>query len=378
MEVVNIFLAGSIKMEKLRNIVRSCANKLQADNCTKGHDLAINITTFENFSSAITETKAQELYDAYIHSEADYALFIFENEVGGISKHEFDIAYQAFLRNNKPKLYIYFRKSDVYCADYEEIRNLLKSTNNYFLEYSDMNHFSSMIDSHLREIIEPCIEKIIINSYQEKGELVFKANMACSVVENGKLIADIKSGDSCIIELPEGIHHLHFRNNDSSVIIERTIRVIKNNRRTIYIEFPQQKTQIGNQDEHHARINKLGATFIGCMFLIAFITVIINFSLCQNDNNHIIIPDDIEEPGGERYQLALQYIEDGNLTMATELLQNVINLEPSFVEPYIHLAAIYKQQGDISKARELLQTALFLNPDSEWANELYNSISEKP
>lgn len=69
-------------MEAERNLVRSYANKIQADQCAKGNDIAINITTFENFSSAITEVKAQDLYDAYIHSEADYAMFIFNNQVG--------------------------------------------------------------------------------------------------------------------------------------------------------------------------------------------------------------------------------------------------------------------------------------------------------
>ena len=84
MEIVNIFLAGSTKMEAERNLVRSYANKIQADQCAKGNDIAINITTFENFCAAITEVKAQDLYDAYIHSEADYAMFIFNNQVGEI------------------------------------------------------------------------------------------------------------------------------------------------------------------------------------------------------------------------------------------------------------------------------------------------------
>lgn len=367
-------------MENLRNVVRSCANKLQADNCTKGRSIAINITTFENFSSAITETKAQELYDNYINSEADYALFIFENEVGGISKHEFDIAYQAFMRYNKPKLYIYFKKSDTYCMDYEKIRNLLKSTNNYFLEYSDINHFSRMIDAHLREILEPCVERIIINSHKEKGSLALIANVNCSVAENGTLITNITSGNPNVIELTEGIHHLQFRNNDSSTTIEKKIRVIKDNRRTINIEFPQveQKTESPKEQQKRQDSHKHGTFFVIYIFFIAIITISVIYSLQKHDTPQFIIPDDIEAPGGERYQHALQAIENCDFTMAAELLQNVINIEPSFAEPYIHLAAIYIQQGNIDKAKELLQTALNLSPNSIWANELYNSISEKP
>ena len=164
MEIINIFLAGSIKLEAERNLVRTYANKIQADQCAKDRDIAINITTFENFSSAITETKAQELYDAYIHTEADYAMFIFDNEVGGISKHEFEIAFDSFKNNNKPRLYVYFKKSNNYCSEYEEIRQLLMDSNNYFLEYDNLNHLTMMINNHLIEIVDLILEEIIRNS----------------------------------------------------------------------------------------------------------------------------------------------------------------------------------------------------------------------
>ena len=145
MEVINIFLAGSTRLAKERNLIRSCANKLQADNCAKGRQIAINITTFENFNSAITDKSAQKQYDDYINTVADYAMFIFDDQVGDISRHEFNVAYEAFSRSNRPALYIYFKKTDSYCPQYEEIRKFLEHTDNYFQEYDDLHNLFHLI-----------------------------------------------------------------------------------------------------------------------------------------------------------------------------------------------------------------------------------------
>lgn len=367
MEVINIFLAGSTKLEVQRNLVRSCANKLQADNCAKGRNIVINITTFENFSSAITNVKAQELYDAYIHSDADYAMFIFDDEVGGISMHEFNVAYDAFEQSNRPALYIYFRKSDDYCAEYKEIRNLLENTNNYFLEYTDLSDLAKMIDNHLREIIEPSIEKIIIDAQKEKGYLTLIADTECHITENGVKIADIKPDTPHCVELAVGVHTMIFIDKVSSRIIEKRIRVIKDNYRTINVNFVQAEPESAHK-KNYTLYYILSALFV------ILTTLIIVYSTYRDSYMEVYPPDEIEAAGGKEFQDALLAIEQGDVTMAIELLQTVINFEPNFADPYIHLASIYIQQGNTDKAKELLLTALSLNPDSPWGNELYESI----
>lgn len=368
MEVINIFLAGSIKMEAHRNIVRSCANKLQADNCAKGRNISINITTFENFSSAITNIKAQDLYDEYIHNYADYAMFIFDDEVGGISKHEFDIAYDAFKQNNKPTLYIYFKESKTYCKEYNEIRNHILSTNNYFIEYKDINNLTNIVNSNLREIIEPKIEKIIINSIRGKGCITFLSNRDCSVIENNTLIATLTSNVPCTIDIIEGIHILVFKDYNSE-IIEKKTRVIKDNNRNININFTQ-TTDYTNIPKKNYKYY----FFVSAIILLV-IGVAIIFLIEEESSESIEQQDELIELGGEKYQHALKAIDEGNMTIAIELLQTVINTSPSFADPYIHLAKIYKQQGNLKKAKRLLSKALELNPNSSWANQLYDSIT---
>lgn len=367
MEIVNIFLAGSTRLEAHRNIIRSCANKLQADNNSKGRNIAINITTFENFTSAITGVSAQELYDAYIRTEADFAMFVFDNEIGGISKHEFDVAFETFKRSNKPQLYIYFKKDAQYCDEYQSIREQLLGTSNYFIEYDDISHFSKIIDSHLREIIDSRIERIIISSYKENGYLALASNKRCSVSENNVVITDLIPDSPCMVQMSEGLHCLCFKELSSSNVIERKVRVIRNSKRSVQVVFPSAAPTPSSNYAYFI----LSAVFV---VLVAGIVVLV----MQNaDSAAPYTPDETVVAGGDKYQYALQAIEQGNTVMAEELLQNVVNGEPLFADPYIHLAAIYIQQGNTEKARELLLKALRIEPHHQWANDMLESINNK-
>lgn len=372
MKIINIFLAGSLKMVAERNLVRSIANKIQADQCAKGRDIAINITTFENFNSAIMQVSAQESYDNYIHSDADYAMFIFDNEVGGISKHEFDIAFDASKKNNKPKLYVYFKKSDNYCKDYEEIRQLLIGTNNYFLVYNDFVHLSMMLNNHLLEIIDVALEEIILKSYKKKGYLTLVTNCDCSVYEGDDKLADTQSSKPRKIELTEGIHCLSFKDNESSRMLVRKIHIQENNPRTIKIRFSNEN----NNKKPSGNSFNIWHFILTALVIIATTILIVRIEMKETD---IIIDDkyltdEYAGRGGQTYQEALSEMQNGNLMLAADKLQIVINKDPDFADPYIHLASIYIQQNNYEDAKALLNTALTLNPNSEWAKRLKVSI----
>ena len=369
MEVLNIFLAGSTKLEEQRNIFRSCANRLQADNCAKGRNIAVNITTFENFNSGISEIKSQELYDAYIHSEADYAMFIFDNEVGGISKHEFDIAFDAFQKNKRPTLYIYFKNSCSYSPEYEEIRSLLLNTGNYFIQYDDIAHLRKLVDTHMREMLDPIVEKIIIDSCKGKGKLTLTANSDCTVTENGIQTAILSADIPHTSEFTEGVHTLSFQERSSSKIIERKIKVMVNSTRNIRVEFEAEK-----HGSTTAETNSKVAYFIIPAILILVIGALLKFSSMQNEQYEY--PDDIIElSGGEMYQQALRAIDEEQYSLAVELLTTVITNEPTFAAPYIHLASIhYNQYHNIDKALEMVNSALELDPANPWANDLRDRI----
>ncbi|MBR0340563.1 MAG: tetratricopeptide repeat protein [Alistipes sp.] len=367
MEIINIFLAGSTSMESERNLVRTCANKLQADQCAKGRDIAINITTFENFNSAITEVKAQELYDEYIHSEADYAMFIFDNSVGGISKHEFDVAYDAFKNNDKPKLYVYFKKSDNYCTEYEEIRQLLIHSSNYFREYNNFTHLSTIISDHLREIIDTIIEKIIIKSYRKKGRLTLIANRDCEVYEKQEKIFNLKYSTPHTHELTEGIHLMTFKDRESQETIDRKIQVLGNATRKVEVLFKNEPTKNFT----------LGYFLVAAIIIFAFASYI-KFKDVQPEENielQLVQSNDTNIYGGQIYQEALKEIEKGNYTLAINKLQTVINNDAQFADAHIHLANIYIKQGNYKDANDHLDIALEINPDSPWANELKGRIT---
>ena len=365
MEIINIFLAGSTKLIKERELIRSCANKLQADNCAKGRNIAINITTFENFTGAITDVKAQKQYDDYIHLEADYAMFIFDNHVGDISKHEFQVAYDAFCKNKRPFLYIYFKKTDTYSSDYAEIRTLLEHTENYFQEYEEINQLSRMIESHLREIIEPSIEKIIIDTHKEKGYLSILSDCPCMVQENDINIAEVDANVPFDLQLTEGLHVLRFTSTNSSDSLERTVRVIKDVKRKVDVRFPSRVPLKATGNSIYYIISAIAITLAIAIYFLP--------GLYQNEDEYY--PDeDIVNVGSDKYQLALDAMQNREYTKAIELFKTVINSKPEFPDAYIHLASIYIEQGELDKANDLLIVALKLNPDSHYANQLYDSI----
>lgn len=372
MKIVNIFLAGSTRMEAERNLVRTLANKIQADQCGKGRDIAINITTFENFNAAITATKAQELYDAYINSDADYAMFIFDNEVGGISKHEFDIAFNAFKSKHRPKLYVYFKEACSYCKEYDEIRQLLIATNNYFLVYKDFSHLSMMINNHLLEIIDHILEEIIINTSKKTYRLTLSTNRECTIYENDCKLIDIQPNAPYVIELSKGAHYMSFKDKETSKIIHKKILVFENRKNTFEVRFAQESEN--STTEQVGKYSSIWYYILAIMIIITSSLIIGNFQGEPEEDGFDPIENKSEDKGGEDYQDALKEIEKGNLELAADKLQTVINNEPEFADPYIHLANIYINQHHYEDAKALLDTALRLNPGSNWARQLKESI----
>ena len=246
-----------------------------------------------------------------------------------------------------------------------------------------------LVKDHLSEIAEPVIEKIIIDKHTAKGYLTFKTNSNCSIFENEKKLAELNINSPQTVEFTEGMHCLTFKDEDSTTIIERKIKVLPRNTRTIEIIFPKNSipttptiTKPSTQPQTESKVKISSKWYY--IFAVIFISAICASPMCNFIQNHIISPHDdiidpphddiIDPPGGQTYQDALQYINNGKLQYAAELLLTVINQEPDFADPYIHLANIYIDQGKHEEAQSLLDTALILNPDSEWAKKLQRSI----
>ena len=218
-------------------------------------------------------------------------------------------------------------------------------------------------------MLDPIVEKIIIDSCKGKGRLTLTANSDCTVTENGIQTAILSANIPYTSEFTEGVHTLSFQERTSSKIIERKIKVMVNSTRNIRVEFEAEK-HVSTAAETNSKV----AYFIIPAILILVIGALLKFSSMQNAQDEY--PDDIIElSGGEMYQQALRAIDEEQYSLAVELLTTVITNEPTFAAPYIHLASIhYNQYNNIDKALEMVNSALELDPANSWANDLRDRI----
>ena len=69
-------------------------------------------------------------------------IFILENNVGGITKKEFDVALNSFRSKGHPQIYVFHHESEMLNKDIEEIKAILPD---YYADYQDLNELKLKI-----------------------------------------------------------------------------------------------------------------------------------------------------------------------------------------------------------------------------------------
>lgn len=135
-----VFIAGSKDLYHERNVVRS-----QLQQISNRTQIAFSCYTYEDFSRDFTEDGQQAEYNKFIANQADFAVFIVDGRIGGITFDEFNVAMSAFKEKMKPRIF-------TYCKDVNglnnEISHIIKEINDnsqYYSEYQDIYHLESNI-----------------------------------------------------------------------------------------------------------------------------------------------------------------------------------------------------------------------------------------
>jgi hypothetical protein len=112
MQTIKIFIASSAELDADKEQVELFISRKNKDYQKK--KVFLELSTWKDFISAMTEERTQEKYNQYIRS-CDIAVFLFHTRLGRFTKEEFDTAHQAFIKSNgqfkKPLIYTFF-KSD--------------------------------------------------------------------------------------------------------------------------------------------------------------------------------------------------------------------------------------------------------------------------
>ena len=157
---INVFVAGSKTLTQERDAVRSALSMISG---SSSNGYTFNVKTYENFERSLTVEGRQQEYNRFISEDADYAIFILDKTVGGITLEEFGEAYNAYKRNSKPEIYVYshlrnnrkglfglwrpFRQSE----KVNEVKSYLAEIGQYYIEYQDLKDLKDHIVSDFRK-----------------------------------------------------------------------------------------------------------------------------------------------------------------------------------------------------------------------------------
>ena len=155
---IKCFIAGSKTLQQERDALRAVTcvmyNKWDSKN------FRILSYTFEDFKKEHTLVPPQELYNKFIEEEADWALFIIDGEVGGITVNEYRVAMDSFKKNGKPKILALAKVGSENNEKVAEIRDEINKEHQYWTDYTDI--------VSLKYIFESTLNWDLIRMFQDK------------------------------------------------------------------------------------------------------------------------------------------------------------------------------------------------------------------
>jgi hypothetical protein len=157
-KTIKCFIAGSKTLRQERDALRAVTcvmyNKWDSKN------FRILSYTFEDFKKEHTLVPPQELYNKFIEEEADWALFIIDGEIGGITVNEYRVAMDSFKRNGRPKILALVKVGSENNEKIAEIRDEINKEHQHGTDYTDI--------VSLKYIFESTLNWDLIRMFQDK------------------------------------------------------------------------------------------------------------------------------------------------------------------------------------------------------------------
>lgn len=157
---INVFVAGAKVLKRERDAVISALNHITNDS---SRDYVFRVKTYESFDRSLTDEGRQKEYNDYISNDAEYAIFILDSTVGGITFEEFEVAMNAYRAKRSPEIFVYsrmpsnnggaisrlFRRHEQF-EEVVAIRKHLSEIGQYYIEYRDIDDLKTHITLDFR------------------------------------------------------------------------------------------------------------------------------------------------------------------------------------------------------------------------------------
>ena len=123
MKKIKIFLASSItelKFDRLEigDFIRQL-NDVYVD-----RDVYFSLVKCEDYDNAISQEGKQAEYDKEI-ADSELVFFLFFKKVGDYTRHEFEVALEAYKNHQKPKIITYFKYVDSIDDATDEVKSFM-------------------------------------------------------------------------------------------------------------------------------------------------------------------------------------------------------------------------------------------------------------
>lgn len=190
-KVINIFLASSIEEFRVERLELSDFIRDINDRYEDRYDISVRLRKCENMDNAVQVRRKQEQYNREI-CESDMVFFLFFTKAGEYTVEEFDVAFERFKAEDRPKIYTYFKVVPEGTAKEQTVVDFMLRLDREIGHYYSM--FENIDTVKLRVLLELKIkelgvaelvlenDKILLN-----GETVMNANNIDFVVNNDEL-----------------------------------------------------------------------------------------------------------------------------------------------------------------------------------------------
>jgi hypothetical protein len=153
MRTIKIFLASSAELDSDKEQVELFVSRKNKDYNKKR--VFLELSTWKDFISSMTEEHSQEKYNQYIRS-CDIAVFLFHTRLGRFTKEEFDTAHTTYLKSSgtkkKPMVYTFFKYDAQETLEISEFKTYVDSLNHFYDTYTSMDDLFVKLNRQLDKL----------------------------------------------------------------------------------------------------------------------------------------------------------------------------------------------------------------------------------
>lgn len=170
MKKYNIFLASSAELDSDKEAVELFISRKNKELHKKR--IFLELSTWKDFVSAMTEEHSQEMYNHYIET-SDIAIFLFHTKFGRYTKEEFETAHRAFQKSShkikKPLIYTFFKTSTQDLPDISEFKTYIDGLEHFYDTYDNMEGLFVQLNRQLEKLEN---EGVLIPEPIDVGQVV--------------------------------------------------------------------------------------------------------------------------------------------------------------------------------------------------------------